>query len=148
MSSQIRSWLLASVLALAPLHASVAVAETTAQDVKKETRAFLQTLAVYTEERKDEAAKQAAAGLRQLDERLDALEASVDRNWDRMNATARQEARENLAELRRQRNQLSQWYGSMKASSGEAWDHMKQGFSDAYKELHQSWEASVNALEN
>jgi hypothetical protein len=30
----------------------------------------------------------------------------------------------------------------MKASSVDAWDHMKDGFSDAYKALADAWEKS------
>ena len=59
-----------------------------------------------------------------------------------MNEAARKEARENLRALRKQQNQVAEWYGSMKTSSVDAWDHMKKGFSDAYKSLENAWEKS------
>jgi hypothetical protein len=31
----------------------------------------------------------------------------------------------------------------MQSSSADAWEHMKQGFSDAYKALYDAWENSV-----
>ena len=59
-----------------------------------------------------------------------------------MNEATRKEACENLRALRKQRNQVAEWYGSMKTSSADAWDHMKKGFSDAYKALEDAWEKS------
>ena len=47
-----------------------------------------------------------------------------------------------LQALREQRVEVAEWYGSMKASMSESWSHMKQGFSDAYKDLANAWEKS------
>jgi hypothetical protein len=33
-------------------------------------------------------------------------------------------------------------YGSLKSSSAYAWEHTKQGFSEAYNALYESWEKS------
>ena len=52
-----------------------------------------------------------------------------------MNEATRKEACENLRALRKQGSQVAEWYGNMKTSSANAWDHMKNGFSDAYKTL-------------
>ena len=86
--------------------------------------------------------QKAKEALNKLDKRIDALEAKIDKNWDKLNETARMYARENLKALRKQRNQVAEWYGSMKTSSDDAWDHMKNGFSDAYKALADAWEKS------
>jgi hypothetical protein len=66
----------------------------------------------------------------------------VDKNWGKMNEAARKEARENLRALRKQRNQVAEWYGSMKTSSADAWGHIKTGFFDAYKALEDVWKKS------
>jgi hypothetical protein len=56
-----------------------------------------------------------------------------------MSEAARNEARENLKTVRKQRNQVAQWYGSMKTSSANSWDQMKKGFLDSYKTLEDAW---------
>ena len=60
-----------------------------------------------------------------------------------MDAAAREKARARLKELRSQRTQVAEWYGSLKSSSGDAWEHMKEGFSDAYTALHDAWEKAA-----
>lgn len=115
---------------------------TTMQEVNKQTQELLQTIGSYTADKKDEAIQKAQQGLERLDERIDALEDRIDENWETMNEAARNEARENLRALRKQRNRVAEWYGSMQTSSAAAWDHVKKGFSDAYKALQNAWEKS------
>jgi TolA-binding protein len=112
----------------------------TAQDVKKETKELISTLQQYTVDQRDQAVKEADQALKKLDGRIDELESRVDNNWDKMTQAARQKARENLKALRKQRNELAEWYGSFKNSSAGAWEQMKKGFSDAYQALSDSWE--------
>jgi len=59
-----------------------------------------------------------------------------------MNKAAREKARDSLKALHKQRTKVAEWYGSMKSSSADAWKHMKQGFSDAFKALYNAWEKS------
>jgi hypothetical protein len=117
-------------------------ANTSIEDVKKETKDLLQTIGSYTADKRDVAVQKAKEGLDRVDKRIDALEARIDKNWDKMSEAARKEAREDFRALRKQRNQVAEWYGSMKTSSADAWDHMKKGFSDAYKALQDAWEKS------
>ena len=112
------------------------------EEVKKETQDLLQTIGSYSVGKKDEAVQKAKEALNNLDERIDALEAKVDKNWDKMTETARMHARENLKTIRKLRNQAAEWYGSMETSSTDAWDHLKNGFSKAYKALANAWEKS------
>ncbi len=107
-----------------------------------ETKNLLHDLATYTADRKDEAIRESKTALENLDRRLGILEAKVDAGWDKMDAAAREKARESLKAIRQQRNQAAEWYGSMKSSSGDAWEHMKKGFIDAYKTLGKAWEKS------
>jgi len=112
----------------------------TAQDVKKETKELIDTLQQYTAKQRDQAVKEADQALKKLDGRIDKLENRVDNNWDNMTQAARRKARANLKALRKQRNELAEWYGSFKNSSAGAWEQMKKGFSDAYQALSDSWE--------
>lgn len=120
----------------------------TAQDVKKDTKELIDTLQQYTAEQRDQAVKEAEQALKKIDGRIDELETSVDNNWDNMTQAARQKARASLKALRKQRNELAEWYGSFKNSSADAWDHMKKGFSDAYQALSDSWEKAKSEYES
>jgi len=145
MKLHICALMLIGILGVTPLcYAQAGNANTSIEEVKKETQDFLHTIGSYTADKRDEAVQKAKEGLDKVDKRIDALEARIDTNWDKMNDAARKEARENLSALRKQRNQVAEWYGSMKTSSAEAWDHMKKGFSDAYKTLEDAWEKSEN----
>ncbi len=95
-----------------------------------------------TQYQRDEVIRKTKAALDNLDKRIDTLEASVDKNWDKMNKAAHEKARDNLKSLRKQRIQAAEWYGSLKNSAGDAWKHMEKGFSDAYKTLNAAWEKS------
>ncbi|MCE2594392.1 hypothetical protein K6Y31_06155 [Motilimonas cestriensis] len=149
MKSHIFALMLAGIMGVTPLcYAQAQNADTSIEEVKKETQDLLQTIDSYTADKKDEAVQEAKNGLDRLDKRIDALEARVDKNWDKMSNVAREEARENLRALRKQRNQVAEWYGSMKTSSDDAWDHMKQGFSDAYETLEGAWEKSEKEFDS
>jgi chromosome segregation ATPase len=104
---------------------------------------LIQALGAYTADQRDEAVQRAKTALNNLDERIDALEKRIDDNWDQMNKAAREKARANLKALRKQRNEVAEWYGSLKTSSADAWEHIKKGFSDAYKALGDAWGKSA-----
>ncbi len=120
----------------------------TAQDVKKETQELINTLQQYTVEQRDQAVKETEQAIKKLDGRIDELETRVDDNWDNMTQAARQKARANLKALRKQRNELAEWYGSFKKSSAGAWEQMKKGFSDAYLALSDSWEKAKSEYDS
>ena len=52
----------------------------------------------------------------------------------------REKARAILKALRKQRNVVAEWYGSLKTSYAAAWEHMQKGFSDADTALEDAWE--------
>jgi nitrate/TMAO reductase-like tetraheme cytochrome c subunit len=118
--------------------------KTTAKEVKQEMQDVLQALQGYAADQRDEAVRKTKTVLDNLDSRIDALETNIDNNWDRMDKAAREKARANLKALRKQRMELAEWYGSLKSSSADAWEHAKKGFSDAYKALSDAWEKAVN----
>ena len=143
MKSHICALMLIGILGVVPLcYAQPENTNTSIEEVKKETQDLLQAIGSYTADKKEEVMQKAKESLDKLDKRIDALEVKIDKNWDKMNEAARTQARENLMALRKQRNHVAEWYGSMKTSSADAWDHMKNGFSDAYKALADAWEKS------
>ena len=143
MKLNICTLMLIGILGVTPVcYAQQEDTDTSIEEVKRETQDLLQTIGAYTADEKDEAVKKAKELINNLDERIDALEAKIDKNWGQMSEATRTQARESLKALRKQRNQVAEWYGSMKTSSANAWDRMKNGFSDAYKALADAWEKS------
>lgn len=112
----------------------------TARDVKNETKELINSLQQYTFNQRKKALKEVDQALKKLDERIDELQSSIDNNWDNMTQAARQKAKTNLKALRQQRNELAKWYGNLKNSSANAWDQMKKGFSEAYRDISNAWE--------
>jgi hypothetical protein len=131
----------ALMLACAPMSFSAdsADAKTTGKDVGKKIDETAQTIKNYSAEQRDEALKSAKSLLADADVRIDQLENEMNRNWDKMNASARKHAQETMRTLRRQRQDLSQSYGELKRSSSNAWDEVKNGFSKSYDALHESF---------
>ena len=129
-----------AMLCLGPLsYAQASNDNTTIQDVKQETQDLISKLKGYTTEQRDEAVKQTEQALKNLDNRIDALETHIYNGWDQMDKAAREDAQANLKELRRQRVELAEWYGSLKNSSASDWEQMKKGFSDAYQAVVDAW---------
>jgi hypothetical protein len=126
------AFMLVGLLGIIPLcHAETSSDKTSTGVTKHETQV-----------QRDETIHKNKSALDDLDKRIDELEASIDKSWDKMNKAARENARASLKELRKQRIQVAEWYGSMKNSAGDAWKHMEKGFSDAYKSLLDAWEKS------
>jgi chromosome segregation ATPase len=113
--------------------------KTTIQDVKQEAQDLISKIKGYTAAQRDEAIKQTEQALKILDNRIDTLETDIYSRWDQMDKTAREEAQAGLKELRKQRIELAEWYGSLKNSSLSVWEQMKNGFSNAYKSIIDAW---------
>ncbi|MBU0484334.1 MAG: hypothetical protein KKB30_07455 [Proteobacteria bacterium] len=125
-----------------PCYAEQPNKRTSFEEVKQNSKDLLKTINAYTVEQRDEAVNKTKAALDKLDQRIEALEKRADQNWDKMDKTARQNTRASLQELRRQRTKVAEWYGSLKSSTGEAWVHMKNGFTEAYQALDEAWQKS------
>lgn len=117
-------------------------------DIKQDAKALMSTLRQYGIDQRDEAMRQAQIALEKIDARIDELETRVDENWDQMSEAAQQRTRSTLKSLRQQRNQVAERYGSLKTSSSDAWEQMKDGFSAAYDELSDSWEKAKAEYES
>lgn len=122
-----------------PATAVAADEAVSAEKVKAEAKDLMQALKGYTVAQKDEAVRKTGAALDALDQRIEVLETRVDRQWGRMSEAARSQSRATLTALREERTEVAEWYGGLKNSSADAWGHVKQGFSEAYSSLQQSW---------
>jgi len=125
---------LSALLAVSPfsLAAEAPGGKTTAKDVSR-------TIKDYTVAQRDEAIKNAKAVLDDLDARIRSIERKLDNDWDKMDQAARKKARATLNALRRERNELAEWYGGLKHSSAESWEQVKAGFVKSYEVLRESF---------
>jgi TolA-binding protein len=110
------------------------------EDVKQETQDLMEALQGYTADQRDEAVQKTSEALDRLDQRISELETRIENNWDEMSEATREQSRASLQALRDQRVQVAEWHDSLKSSSADAWDHTKQGFSEAYGALAEAWE--------
>ncbi|MDH3976710.1 MAG: hypothetical protein OEV42_20805 [Deltaproteobacteria bacterium] len=122
--------------------------KTSIEELKKETEDLLEALNTYTVNQREEAIGQTKTALDNLDKRIDALEARIDESREKMDKAAREKARASLKALRKERTKVAEWYGSLKSSTGDAWENMKKGFSNAYKLLNDALEKSLKEFSN
>ncbi len=111
----------------------------TAKDIAREADETGQAIKNYTVAQRDEAVKKAKAALDDLDGRVGRMERKLDGEWDRMDQAARRKARATLNALRRERNEVAEWYGGLKHGSAESWEQVKAGFVKSYQALKESF---------
>ena len=109
------------------------------KEIKKKTVDAANVIKNYTVHKRNEAVKIVSASLNSVDNRFDAMEDRIDKNWDKMDKSAREEARRTLIILRRQRVRTAEKFGGLKYSSNEAWEFRKKSFLDSYKGLISAW---------
>ena len=126
--------------------AQPAAEKTTAKEVNEKAAEAIRAINGYTADQRDEAIKRAKEVLADLDVRIDRLESQVSQKWDQMDQAARRQARSTLAALRKQRNELAEWYGGLKYSSAEAWGQVKNGFLNSYEALSKAFGKAESEL--
>ncbi|HKW37218.1 MAG TPA: hypothetical protein VJO54_05350 [Burkholderiales bacterium] len=139
---------LAAQVVLSPLAvaAEPASPKVNAKDVSKKADDAARALGKYTVQQRDEALKTAKAALDDLDARMSALDRKLDREWDKMDESARTSARSAQAAMRRERDEAAEWYGGLKHGSAESWEEVKGGFVTSYEKLKASLARARKAL--
>nr|WP_320009648.1 hypothetical protein [uncultured Desulfobulbus sp.] len=120
---------------------SPALAQTENSNVGKEVNEAVEAIGQYSIEQKDAALADAHKLMNKLDKRIEVLEAKIKEG-------AQEKYSSSLETLKQKRKELSKQYASLKASSGDVWDEMKQGFSNAYDALTRSWDNIEEDLAN
>ena len=129
--------MLTAVLVWALFSASAAAQQPTDKTTSEEVadKVAAEAIRHYSVDQRDEAVKKAKEILDDLDARMDRMNSQLNDQWERMDQRARQEMKTSLAALRRQRNEVFEWYGGLKHSSVNAWEDVKQGFLHSYQNL-------------
>jgi chromosome segregation ATPase len=108
-------------------------------DVKDELTDVTKIIGEYSADRKDEAIAKVDDALNKLDAGIDELQSSIEKKSSQMSDSAREKAENSMKALRRQRNEVAEWYGGLKHSSADAWEQVKRGFTESYGTLRDSW---------
>ena len=117
------------------------------RDVKREWAQASRTLMAYTVAQRDQALDEGRRMLTAMDQRIEKLEARAADEWGELSDAARGQREQTLRALRKQRNEVAEWYGGLSQSSASAWNKVKKGFVDAYGELNSAFGEAVRAFE-
>jgi len=128
--------------------ASTAPEGTSIEDVKQQSGELADTLGAYTETQRQQAMQEIETTMSEVDRRLESFESTVDSGWDDLSEQAQEEARQNIDMLKRKREQMAESYNDMQAASGAAWDKMKKGFSDAYADINNAFDAAEKEFQD
>lgn len=66
------------------------------------------------------------------------MQAQLGQRRDRMNDAARARSHQEMADLRRRRNELAEWIGGMCHGPADAWNEVKAGFVRSCHDLEQA----------
>ena len=114
--------------------------------VQQETAEAIEAIKQYSAAQREQALARAKALLEGLDVRIAKLETWVNQHWEPMQAAARQRAQEMLSRLEAQRADLAQAYSILEASSGSAWEDVKQGFLKSYRTMREAYDKAKSEL--
>jgi len=130
---------LASILALAMVsQLSLADDKTTGKEVGKKVEDAGKAIGSYTIAERNQAIKSAQNALKDMDAQLNRMDKKVGAEWDKMDASARKNARATMDALRKQRKETADWLAKLEKNSAEAWDEVKGGFVKSYESLKDS----------
>ena len=110
-------------------HAAPAVGQTSTTDAIKG----------YTVDKKNEAVKYAKKLVSDLDTKIKDLDAQVSRDT----SAAKADGQRQLKELKATRDKTAKKADDLGRASAESWDSVKNGFADAYKDLHRAYDNAV-----
>ena len=124
--------------------AQMSADNTTAQDVQEKVAEAAESIKNYSVDQRDVALQKAKAVLDDLDARLEPLESKLNEKWDKMDKSAREKATATLTALRRQRNEIAEWYRGLKHSSSKARENVKEGFLKSCQVLRDTFDEVQN----
>jgi DUF438 domain-containing protein len=122
---------------------TVRAAEGGLEQVKKDLAEAGQAIKNFTVAQKDEAVLKAEAALKTMDKEIEAMEARVKQNWNKMDRTARKSSDAALKTLKKQRQATAKKLEELKGSSAKSWDRAKDGFVKSYQSLREGFEKAV-----
>lgn len=135
--------LLVSALALLVFAGCAEKEETTAEDVKRETKEAVQTAKAYTEEQRAKYMAEMMDTLKSYEQEIEDLEMQARDMTDE----ARAAVEERLQALREKREDMTQRLEDMKSASGDAWMELKKGMDKAKDEMSEAYRKAAAEFE-
>ena len=133
------SLLVAAVLALALHQPPPAVGQTTGKDVSKKAADAWDTVKAYSVEKNNDAVAYSKKLVNESDTKIKQLEAKA----SKASGDTKVEYDKVVKDLKAKRVQASKKLDEMGKATGAAWDSAKEGFADAYKDLHEAYEKAA-----
>ena len=130
--------IIAAVLA-AVFGQPLVLAQTTAKDVSRKTAEAWDTVKAYTVDKKKDAVAYGQKLVRETDREIKALERKASKASGEIKAQYDSE----IKDLKAKRAQTAKKLDEMGKASGAAWDSAKNGFADAYKDLHEAYDKAA-----
>lgn len=131
--------LLATAVLALTVPSPSAVAQTTARDVQKKTGEAWDTVKSYSVEKKNDAVAYGKKLVRESDSQIKGLENKA----AQASGDAKARYKREITDLKTKRKNASKKLDEMGKASGAAWDNAKNGFADAYRDLHESYEKAA-----
>jgi hypothetical protein len=108
----------------------------TATDVSKKTAEAWQAFADYTHAKKNDAVTYGKKLIQDSDKKMKQLEGQA----AKASGDVKAEYNKAIKDLKAKHAEASKKLDEMSKASASSWDATKQGFADAYKDLHQSFD--------
>ena len=139
MTRSLGAAIFATVLAVLVSYPVLTLGQTTAKDVSKKTGEAWDTVKAYSVEKKNDAVAYGKKLVRESDDKIKKLEAKS----AKASGETKAKYDETIKDLKVKREQTARKLDEMSKASGSAWDSAKNGFADAYKDLHESFEKAA-----
>jgi len=111
----------------------------TAKDVQQKAADTWEAFKDYTHAKKDDAVTHGKQLMRETDAKITQLEGKA----AQASGDARVAYEQEIKALKVKRDAMGKKLEAMGEASVSSWDAIKQGFADAYQDLHQSYEKAV-----
>lgn len=102
----------------------------------------------YTHDKKEDLAASTSELLQKTDERIEALEAKMNEEWDSLSEASREKSQQALAALKEKRAQAGALWEELKQSSAETWDDTKETFGDHYQNMVDEYHAIFDEVDS
>ena len=131
--------IIATAVLAVTAHQPPVVAQTTAQDVQKKTADAWDTVKSYSIEKKKDAVAYGKKLVRESDAKIKGLENKA----AKASGDAKARYNREITDLKTKRKNASRKLDEMGKATAAAWDNAKNGFADAYRDLHESFEKAA-----
>jgi peptidoglycan hydrolase CwlO-like protein len=129
---------IAAFLIAAPLTGS-AIAESTSDELAKETKEAYEAFKAYMIDKKNDAVAHGKDLLKKTDAEVDKLQAKA----DEASGDAKDAYKETIDDLKEKRAVAGEKLDELGNASADSWDDAKEGFTEAYKALYDAYKKAV-----